>query len=537
MTIECPKCSADNPHRSRYCNECATPLPDEKIISKSFTKTIITPPTDNIRETIFSDRYEVIEELGRGGMGKVYRVYDNEIKDEVALKIIIPEIAADKKAIERFRNELKLSRKITHKNVCRMYDIRKEDDKYFFTMEYVPGEDLKSLLRKSKQLTLRMSINIAKQVSEGLAQAHKLGIVHRDLKPSNIMIDREGMIRIMDFGIARTHSTMGFTGTRMMVGTPEYMSPEQAEAKEVDHRSDIYSLGILLYEMVAGKVPFEGDTPISVILKHREEKPQDPKEIRMQIPRYVSRLILKCLEKDKEKRYQNVDELLVDLENIEKGLPVTTQALPKEKPVTKKEITVSFNVRKWWVPALVIAGIVILVIVILPFLPKKEPAFVLSNKPCLAVLYFENHSSDEKHDNLRRALSNLLIIKLSGSKYLRILRLDEINSILQALDLVDIKTYSSENLSEMAKKGGINHFVKGYFVNTGDDFTITVELIDVSTWETCESFEITVEEEENLSADINPLAMAIRKHIDSPVELIMEQAIEDFGSILVTGKK
>lgn len=537
MTIECPKCQTDNPNQSKYCNKCATPLPLVEEIIESLTKTLDTPLTDIARGTIFSDRYEVIEELGKGGMGKVYRVYDKEIKEEVALKIIKPEVAAEKKSIERFRNEIKLSRKITHKNVCRMYDINKDEDKYFFTMEYVSGENLKIFLRRSKQLTLGTTISIAKQMCEGLAQAHHLGIVHRDLKPSNIMIDREGNVRIMDFGIARSHTSKGITGPRMMVGTPEYMSPEQAEAKEVDHRSDIYSFGILLYEIVSGQLPFEGETSLSVILKHREEKPQDPKEIRTQTPKSLSQLILKCLEKDKEKRYQDVDELLADLKKIEKGLPITVGIAPKKKPVTNREITVSFNVRKFLVPTLVIVGIVILGIVILPFLYKKEPAAAISSKPCLGVPYFENYSGDEDLDYFRMSLSNQLIAKLSSSKYLTILRLDEITSILQNLDLVDVKTYSLENLKNLAKEGGIKHIVKGSYSKWGDNFTITADLIDAATWERSNTFNMLPGKEENLEAKINGLAMAVRKFMDSPFEVAMEQAVEDFGSTLITGKK
>ncbi len=235
-------------------------------------------------------------------------------------------------------------------------------------MEYVSGENLRSFLKRSKQLTIETTISIAKQICEGLSQAHKLEIIHRDIKPSNIMIDKEGNVRIMDFGIARSLETMGITGSRMMIGTPEYMSPEQAVAKNVDKSTDIYSLGVLLYEMVSGKLPFDGETPFRVVLKHREEMPQDPKKIRPQIPRSLSQLILKCLEKEKEKRYGSVDELLTDLEKIDEELPVSVRALPEKKTTTHRELTVSFNVRKLLVPSLVFVGIVIgIVTVPLPY--------------------------------------------------------------------------------------------------------------------------------------------------------------------------
>lgn len=210
---------------------------------------------------MFANRYQIIEELGHGGMGIVYKALDTKIGEKIALKLIKPEIGLDKKTIERFNNELKLARKIRHKNVCQMFDLGEEKGAYFITMEYVHGEDLKQLIRKVGRLSAGQAILVAKQVCEGLEEAHRLGVVHRDLKPQNIMVDQEGNARIMDFGIARSLHARGITGAGVMIGMPEYMSPEQVEGKEVDQRSDFYSLGVILYEMVTGRVPFEGIRP------------------------------------------------------------------------------------------------------------------------------------------------------------------------------------------------------------------------------------------------------------------------------------
>jgi tetratricopeptide (TPR) repeat protein/predicted Ser/Thr protein kinase len=268
-------------------------------------------------------------------MGSVYRVYDKQIAGEVALKLIRPEIAADKKTIERFRNELKITRMISHKNVCRMFDLGEEKGTHFITMEYVPGEDLKSMIRMSGQLSVGTAIKIAKQVCEGLAEAHRLGIVHRDLKPSNIIIDKNGDARIMDFGIARSLGAKGMTAQGMMIGTPDYISPEQVEGKETDPRSDIYSLGVSLYEMVTGNLPFEGETPLSLAIKHKTEPPPDPRRQNDQIPQSFSRLISRCLAKDKDKRFQTADELLAGLNEIEKEIPMRELRHPAGKPFSK----------------------------------------------------------------------------------------------------------------------------------------------------------------------------------------------------------
>ncbi|MCJ7580216.1 MAG: serine/threonine protein kinase, partial [Candidatus Aminicenantes bacterium] len=316
MANECPRCQTHNTEDSQFCKKCATPLPgiDEVV----HTKTLETPTEELTRGSVFANRYEIIEEIGKGGMGRVYRVEDTRIKEEIALKLIKAEIATDKQTIERFRNELTTARKIAHRNVCRMFDLGEEKGQHYITMEYVPGGDLKTFIRRVEQLSMGKAISIAKQICDGLSEAHNLGIVHRDLKPNNIMIDNQGNARIMDFGIARTVKDKGITGSGVMIGTPEYMSPEQVEAKEVDQRSDIYSLGVILYEMVTGRVPFEGDTALSIAMKHKGESPKNPKEYNAQIPDVLCHVILKCLEKEREKRYQSAGELRAELENIEK---------------------------------------------------------------------------------------------------------------------------------------------------------------------------------------------------------------------------
>ncbi len=327
--MKCPKCDFENPDNTLFCGKCGTRFQSSPELSDFPTTTLHTPLEELTRGTTFAGRYEIIEELGKGGMGEVYRVEDKKIKEEIALKLIKPEIAADKRIIERFRNELKFARKIAHKNVCRMYDFNEEEGTPFITMEYVAGEDLKSFIRRSGKLTEAKAIAITSNVAEGLVEAHRLGVIHRDLKPQNIMIDKQGNAQIMDFGIAHSTEGKGITKEGMIIGTPAYMSPEQVDGQETDRRSDIYSLGIILYEMLAGRVPFEGETSLSVAVKHKTEKPTDPRKLNAKISEGLSGLILKCIEKSKDRRYQKAEALLEALEKLEKNMLETSTVKPQ----------------------------------------------------------------------------------------------------------------------------------------------------------------------------------------------------------------
>jgi serine/threonine protein kinase len=365
--MKCPRCENENPDGTRFCGRCGRELPGSgETAVASGTRTFQTPTKGLERGTTFARRFEIIEEIGQGGMGTVYKAYDNKIREVVALKLLKPEIASDPEVIERFRNELKLARQVSHRHVCRMYDIGEEWLSIYISMEYVAGEDLKSFIRRSGHLTEAKAVGLAKQIAEGLAEAHRLGVVHRDLKPQNVMIDKDGNAKIMDFGIARSLHTRGVTGTGVIIGTPEYMAPEQAEGRDIDHRVDIYALGAILFEMVTGRIPFEGATPLSIVLKHRSEPPADPQTLNAQISAGLSRIILKCLAKSRTDRYDSAAEVLEDLAAVEQGLPVTRQMTARAKPITSgakpitsREITVKFSLKKLLVPALVVGGLAV----------------------------------------------------------------------------------------------------------------------------------------------------------------------------------
>ncbi len=477
--MKCPKCQTVNPDNSRFCNHCATPLPPSEDISAIHTKTLQVPVVEVSRGTIFAKRYEFIEELGKGGMGSVHKVFDNKIKEEVALKLLNPDIASDERTIARFSNELKFARKIIHKNVCRMFDLNEEEGMHYITMEYVPGEDLKSMLRMTKQLSVGTAIRVVKQVCEGLVEAHKHGVVHRDLKPGNIMIDREGKVRIMDFGIARSAESEGITREGRMVGTPEYMSPEQVDGVEADHRSDIYSLGAVLFETLTGRQPYEGESSLSIALKHKTDPTPDPKELNDLIPEKLTRVIMKCMEKNREQRYQSAEELLSDLTAIEKGLTSAEWEIPKRKPKTRRPKTQrpktkkiksrKIDLAKMKTP-LVYGGVALSLIVLIVvgiYLILGAGGEIDS----IAVLPFENIHADPNTEYLSDGITERIISKLA--------QLPQLKKVIARSSVFQYKGQQIDP-QEVGQELGVDAVLVSQMSRRGDELTISVELMRVS---------------------------------------------------------
>jgi tetratricopeptide (TPR) repeat protein len=529
--MKCPKCQTDNTDTARFCSNCAKPLTSAEDSQPSFTRTLETPVESLTRGTLFANRYEIIEKLGRGGMGRVFRVEDTKLQQEVALKLIKPEIAEDEKTIERFRNELKIARKIRHMNVCGMFDLSESGGTHFITMEYVRGEDLRSFIRRSGQLAVGTTVRIAKQICAGLSEAHKLGVVHRDLKSSNIMIDKEGDVRIMDFGIARALEERGITGAGVIIGTPEYLSPEQAEAGEVDHRSDIYSLGVIIYEMVTGQLPFEGDTPLSIAMKHKGEMPKEPKEFNPGIPDDLSLLIMKCLQKERDHRYQTADSIEFELSNIEKGITTTEIQSPEKMSITDREITVSFSVIKLLLPAALVSIVVIVGFLLWRYVFQKETLILPQGKPSIAVMDFTNKSEEEMLDFWSEGLANLVVTDLDQSRYIRTIPPYELDEISSILGIQDIKNFSSEDLEKLATRAKITYLLNGNYIKQEEVFLIEANFINTATGKISATINLEGTGEESAFSLVDSITKEAKKVLRLSPDEMETDIDEEIGKI------
>jgi eukaryotic-like serine/threonine-protein kinase len=294
---QCPQCGSAVEAAAESCFHCGHVLRAPQVTLK--------------RGSLIAGRYEVLAPLGKGGMGVVYKARDHKLEETVAIKVLRPEIAADPEMERRFRSEIRLARRVRHRNVCGIHEYGEDGSLRYIAMEFIEGVDLRQVLAGRGALPLEQAFDHCIRTAEGLQAIHEAGIIHRDLKTANLMVDGRGVLRLMDFGIAKQHgseASQGGTATGLIVGTPEYMSPEQARGEKVDFRSDIYALGVLAYEMFTGEVPFRGETPIATIVMHLQEPPPLESAAARKLPRPVVPVLRKALAKDAIARFASAAE-------------------------------------------------------------------------------------------------------------------------------------------------------------------------------------------------------------------------------------
>ena len=420
----------------------------------------------------FSARYRIEAMLGSGGMGIVFKAYDKELDRPVALKLLRPELTPDPAAMQRFKQELLLATKVSHKNILRIHDLGEAGGVKFISMAFVEGEDLSHQLKREGKLPVERLTAIGKQLCAALEAAHAEGIIHRDLKPQNVLVDLSGNTYISDFGLAKSleAGAAGMTRAGEYLGTPRYMSPEQVEGKPLDNRSDLYSLGLILYEMTTGDVPFKGDSTLQVMFQRVQQKPKNPKELNPDTPDYLEKVILRCLEKDPARRYQHAREIAADLE--------TAQATTGSR---KLQITLPMGD---YSGKLYIAGAVAAVLALLLAIPPVRHLIFrtsggnsaaisgippLSQGKYLAVLPFRVLGDATAFGYVAEGLSDALSSKLFQLKDVR-------TAASSAVEKVGEK----DSLEKAARMLGVNLIVQGKVQGAGDRIRITVNLEDVA---------------------------------------------------------
>ena len=431
---------------------------------------------------LFGGRYEILGVLGQGGMGAVYKARDRELDRLIALKVIRPELATDPAILQRFKQELILSRNITHKNVVRIYDLGEADGIRFISMEYVEGEDLRTILRREKKLSPKEAIAVVEQVCRALDSAHSEGVIHRDLKPQNIMRDKHGRIVVMDFGLARSLGDSGLTQTGAIVGTMEYMSPEQALGSTLDQRSDIFSVGLIFYELLTGKAPYEADTAIASLMKRTREEARSASDVEASVPRSLSAIVSRCLEREPANRYHSAVELLQQLATWEANPNISAETLSKmiAHPVVRpSRFSLDLPGKSWmW-----IAGAV-LVIVLATFAGRTllnragtSSSEMAQGIPSLkqgkyvAILPLKKVGDEKALGYVADGIQEALAAKL--------FQLKEVH--LASSDSVDKAAAKDLPLSKLAHELGVNLVLQGMVQGNNDKLRVTLSLDDATT--------------------------------------------------------
>jgi len=473
---------------------------------------------------VLGGRYEIQKLLGMGGMGAVYKARDMEVERVVALKVIRPDLAGNPAILARFKQELVLARQITHRNIIRIYDLNEADGVKFITMEFIEGEDLRSILTGKGKLSPDEAVPIIVQVCAGLQAAHAEGVIHRDLKPGNVMRDAAGRVVIMDFGLARSIEGDGMTQTGMMVGTMEYMSPEQAMGKELDARSDEFAVGLILYELLTGFMPYQAESAIASLVKRTQEPVVPLAQVDATIPAELSDIVSRCLERDPQGRFASVQELAEELEIWQGKRPRTAQSTVA-RPALSKVVAPPPAKRlpmKW-----IGGGVAVVVLAVGGIVgtrywkPAGGTAAVQGPVMSLAVVPFYNASGDASLNWMGASIAEALSSDIGQSAHVRLVSPGRLQQVLQDLRVSSQSQMDLSTLKRVGASTNADTLVSGQYERFGGQTRITATVHDLKNDREI-SVNADVASEKELLASLEKLADNLREKIAANADVLKE---------------
>jgi tetratricopeptide (TPR) repeat protein/predicted Ser/Thr protein kinase len=453
--------------------------------------------------------YKILEKIGEGGMGVVYKAQDTKLDRTVALKFLPEHSFSDEEARSRFVHEARAASAMDHPNISTVYDIDEADGKTFISMAYIDGKSLKEIAAAG-DLSIQEIVKIGVQAGEGLGAAHKKGIVHRDVKSDNLMITGDGHVKVMDFGLAKLKGATGLTRAGQTVGTAFYMSPEQTKGEEVDSRSDVFSLGVVLYELISGRLPFTGEYDTAIAYSIVNEQPKPLREIRPDVPAQLEAIVMKALEKDPANRYQSMDGLVGDLRDLWEGRTSEIRAaVPSERSRMRFVVPAA---------ALVVLAAILLMMKLLP----GDRGVPEGAGNTLAVMYFDNMTDPVDTGRLGEIMTNLLITDLSDSRFINVVSSQRLYDILKNMGREGVKAIDRSVASQVARKAKARWMLVGNIVQTTPYLMVTTHLVDVSSGNVINSQQVAGAQGEEVFAVVDRLTVKVKKDLALPQEALEE---------------
>ncbi len=453
--------------------------------------------------TILGGRYEILQTIGEGGMGAVYKAGDRELGRTVALKVIRPELASDPNILQRFKQEILLASRVTDRNIIRIYDLGDADGVKFITMEFVEGDDLRHLLHRQGKLPAAEAVDLMEQVVSGLRAAHRVGIIHRDLKPGNIMRATDGRVLVMDFGLARSLEGDGMTRTGTMLGTMEYMSPEQAQAKDLDARSDIFTVGLILYELLTGIMPYQAESAIASLLKRTQQRAIPISDIDKNVPGVLSNIVSKCLEREPALRYQSADELLNDLRAWQ-GKSGTTRVSASSTQLWMNRL----RELSWSRIAPVAFLLVAMVAATAWYFSRRQSAMVVTHAPVsVLVADFRNDTSDTLFDDTLEPMFN---VALEGASFINAFNRGNARRLAGKLPRPTGKL-DEKAARLVAVSQGVGAIITGSLSKRGAGYRLSVQAIDAVTGKTLATGDVDAANKDDVLLQVPKVSAPIRR--------------------------